>query len=201
MWSSQAKRPVEPEYYIVTGRAYPRVIEGTNKTRQIRAHIGDRKRFYWDDAVRLSTATLDDINGAEGKPLCYKHRRHDVVGQVHHSYLDADNNLKITAKIPARTERGRRVIAKIRAGKLNGFSVGYDNHFDPADKSIQNKDFHEISICNQPFFDGCNVENGVYASSSESDGKGVFFGKLSLHHINKFALYPLFDKKRSLCSI
>jgi HK97 family phage prohead protease len=109
------------------------------------------------------------VNGAQGKPLCYKHRRNDVVGQVHHSYLDANNNLKITAKIPARTPRGQRVIAKIRAGKLNGFSVGYDNNIENG--VITDKVFHEISICKEPFFDGCNVEGGVFASNDKPAGK------------------------------
>ena len=175
-------------YAIIKGKAYPDVLRGANPTRVVKAphlpHVSAaaREAFYHDPAVKLSDADLDDINGAEGAPLCVEHNRGDVVGKVHHAWLDeADGSgrcLKITGRIPLDTERGRRIVADIRCGKYKGFSVGYSADLKAGGGGaglLRSKAFNEISLVAEPFFDGCDLTVGVVASK---DSPAVGQGKL-----------------------
>lgn len=176
-WSVRQVNTKKGTYAIVEGLAYNKLIKGANPTKRISSLPNDPKRFYHDNATRLTTDDLDDLDGAEGAPLCVEHKGHDVVGHVHHSYLDDGDHSKgwhIMARIPL-NDRGKRVVADIKAGKLNGFSVGYSNVLGGDDyRTVDYKKFREISLVNEPFFDGCKLNVSVNASSDNGTSDGKF---------------------------
>lgn len=161
------------KWYVFAGRAYPRIVEGSNSTTRVTSDINDRTSFYNDPAVVLSDADLNRFNGAEGKPLCVEHDLNDKVGYVHHSWIGDGKKraLKIIGRVSLETERGREVVRDIKAGKLNGLSVGYGtdlvSNWDNKQTELMDKNFREISLVFAPFFDGCDLaEMGVTATKN-----------------------------------
>ena len=172
-WSVRTMNTKRGQYAIVTGKAYPSIMKGQNPTRVVQSALNNRETFYRDPAIQLTTSDLDALDGAEGAPMCVEHNKKDVVGSIHHTYIDADDpekGWKIMARIPL-NDRGKRVVADIKAGKLNGFSVGYGNVLDRDARTGINKldfkEFREISLVNEPFFDGCNLSVSVTASKND----------------------------------
>lgn len=125
-WSERGRRKDgKPGYFLVTGRAYPKVIKGANPTKRLQSDPnGERKAFYNDPAAKLSEADLDDFNGTEGMPLCVEHNTKDAVGDVRLGWLN-EGDLKIMARIPMEGKRNLQLVEEIKAGKWKGFSVGY----------------------------------------------------------------------------
>lgn len=171
-WTQKNNKRGE-RWYVFAGRAYPRVVQGSNSTTRITSNVEDRDSFYNDPAVVLSDADLDRFNGAEGKPLCVEHNINDKVGYVHHSWIGDGNKraLKIIGRVSLETERGRQVVRDIKAGKLNGLSVGYGTElissWDNGATELLDKNFREISLVEAPFFSGCDLsEVGVTATKN-----------------------------------
>jgi len=170
-WVSKNKSPHVQKWYVFTGRAYPKVVQGSNSTTRITSNQNDRESFYNDPAVVLSEADLDRFKGTEGKPLCVEHNLNDQVGVIHHSWIGdgAKRSLKIIGRVTLETPRGRQVVADIKAGKYRGLSVGYgtdlvSNAYTGVTE-LEAKNFREISLVADPFFDGCNLaEFGVTAT-------------------------------------
>lgn len=170
-WIDKNKRG--EKWYVFTGRAYPRVVQGSNKTTRITSDMTNRDAFYNDPAVVLSDNDLNRFNGAEGKPLWVEHVEGSQVGHVQHSWLsegDGDKrSLKIIGRVCMETPYGRQVVADIKAKKYKGLSVGYgtdlvSNHHTGATE-LWDKNFREISLVKDPFFDGCHLaEFGVTAT-------------------------------------
>lgn len=164
------------KYYIVAGRAYPSVLEGKNPTNVVSSHPSDREAFYRDKAVVLSDENMDEFDGTEGAPLCVEHDLSDVVGKVHHAWLgDGDKRaLKIIARVPTHDEQGRSIdrgikcVADIQAGRYKGFSVGYGADITTGRKTgitkVEGKNFREISLVEDPFFEDCRLSHKVEAS-------------------------------------
>lgn len=160
-WSVQTVNTKEGEFAIVKGKAYPKIVPGKNVTRQVKANLANRREVYHDPAITLSQEDMESINGAQGAPLCFEHKRDDVVGQVHHSWIGPDGKcLQISAKIPLNT-RGKEIVDGIRTGRIKGFSVGYGAEVNcEATKdgksettNLTSKTFHEISLVERPFFE------------------------------------------------
>lgn len=173
-WSVRTVNTKKGKYAIVTGKAYPQVKAGKNLTTTVRAHPKNRQAFYYDPAVQLSDADMDEIDGATGAPLCVEHNKQDVVGYVHHSWLEEDKGrcLQIIGRIPMNT-RGKQVYEDIKAGKYRGFSVGYGTDlkaYTDGTHRMQEKTFHEISLVEEPFFEGCNLSVSVMASKKGNLG-------------------------------
>lgn len=168
-----ANKPIanKPRYAIIKGKAYHNVLPASQrqKSNKVTAHFRDRDRFQHDPVVMLNEADMDDINGANDAPLHYMHKPDDVIGKVQHTWLepepDGKQALSIWAKIPL-NERGQRIVQEIKAKKLTGFSVGYgtDLNHGGNETKLMGKAFREISIVDDPFFDGCNLTVGVLAS-------------------------------------
>jgi len=172
MWHKPKSAPTNPQYALISGRAYPDLIKGKNSTTRVKASQHDREAFYRDDAVRLSDEYMSEIDGAIGAPLCYEHRRNDVVGEVTHSWVDegAGRYMHINARIPL-NDRGKKIVDKIRRGKITGFSVGYATRLvEASKKNVREKNFYEISLVKEPFFDGCHLTVGVLASDAAGAG-------------------------------
>lgn len=176
MWStSQRNNKHRGTYAIVHGRGYPRVTKGTNSTKRITAPTRDREQLWRDPAVVLSDADLDECDGAKGVDLCFEHNPEDVVGRVSCTYInDAEGDaLDLIARIPIKDEQGRditrglQMVEQIRAGRIKGFSVGYDTDVRQGG-IVQGKRFNEISLVEEPFFGGCNITVGVVASGAEA---------------------------------
>lgn len=172
-WTAKNTKGQKERWYVFAGRAYPRVVQGSNKTTRITSDLNNRDAFYNDPAVVLSDSDLDRFNGAEGKPLCVEHKLSDQVGYVHHSWIgDGDKrSLKIIGRISLETQRGREVVRDIKAGKLNGLSVGYGTEMastlDNRHTELLDKNFREISLVFEPFFSGCDLaQMGVTATKN-----------------------------------
>lgn len=178
-WTSKNAHKKEQKWYVFAGRAYPRVVQGSNKTTRVTSNINDRDDFYNDPAVVLSDADMDRFKGAEGKPLWVEHQPGSQVGYVEHSWLgDGEKrSLKIIGKVNMETERGRQVVADIKAKRYKGLSVGYgtdlvSNHHTGATE-LWDKNFREISLVKDPFFDGCHLaEFGVTATKILNHNNG-----------------------------
>ena len=195
-WSLRShNRPSAGRYAIIKGRAYPRVQRGKNPTDVIDIPLpqesGRREQYYNHAAVTLSDSDLDDIEGAEGAPICEEHNRNDRVGVVHHSWVntaDGGRALDIIGRIPLDTERGRRVIEDIRCGRIKGLSVSYGTDLEErgdGTRKLKSKTFHEISLCREPFFEGCNLSVGVVASAKQGKLRNK---NVSLHNNVAFSL-------------
>lgn len=173
-WSVRTVNTKKGQYAIVTGKAYPQVKAGKNSTTTVRAPLNNRQAFYHDPAVQLSDADMDEIDGATGAPLCVEHNKQDVVGYVHHSWVEEDKGrcLQIIGRIPM-NDRGKKVYSDIKAGKYRGFSVGYGTDlqsFADGTHQLNEKKFHEISLVEEPFFEGCNLSVSVMASKKGNLG-------------------------------
>ena len=173
-WSVRTINTKKGQYALVTGKAYPQVKAGKNETNQVKAPIHNRQAYYHDPAVQLSEADLDAIEGAAGAPLCVEHNKEDVVGHVHHSWIDEDNGrcLSIIGRIPM-NDRGKKVVDDIKSGKFKGFSVGYGTRLQrngTGGHELEEKTFHEISLVEEPFFNGCDLTVGVMASKKGNLG-------------------------------
>ena len=172
-WSVKTVNDKKGSYAIVAGTAYPEVLSDKNPPNKLAARIMTKRQYYNDPAIKLSKENLDDIDGAEGAPLCFEHERTDVVGSVSQTWLGDDGKkLRIVARIPL-NERGKKIVDDIQAGEITGFSVGYRPHLD--EDVVVGKTFHEISLVKKPFFDGCNISLGVFASGSSSEGEPSWF--------------------------
>lgn len=179
MWStSQRNNSKRGTYAIVHGRGYPRVVKGSNSTKRVTAPSLDREQLWRDPAIVLSDADLDDCNGAKGLDLCYEHNGKDVVGKVQCTFLnDQDDSLDLVARIPVKDEngndikRGLEMVESIRAGRIKGFSVGYDADVRRGGL-VHGKRFNEISLVEEPFFGGCNITVGVMASAATEQDSG-----------------------------
>lgn len=176
MWStSQRNNKRRGTYAIVHGRGYPRVTKGSNLTNRITAPTRDREQLWRDPAIMLSDADLDECDGAQGVNLCYEHNQDDIVGKVTCTYINDKEGdaLDLIARIPIKDEhgndipRGLKMVESIRAGKIKGFSVGYDTKVGHGGL-VQGKQFNEISLVEEPFFGGCNITVGVVASATGS---------------------------------
>jgi hypothetical protein len=168
----EANKPAaagKPRYAIIKGKAYHNVLPASQrqKSNKVTTNFRDRDRYQHDPVVMLNEADMDDINGAKDAPLCYMHKANDVIGKVQHTWLDPEPDgkqaLSIWAKIPL-NERGERIVQEIRAGKLTGFSVSYKTDLNHKDSTeLIGKEFREISIVDDPFFEGCHLTVGVLA--------------------------------------
>lgn len=189
MWSQHRSENEKKRgtYAIVHGRAYPRVQKGENQTNRISAPSLDREHMWRDPAIVLSDSDLDQWDGAQGANLCFEHNEADVVGVVQHTEVADDESLHLMARIPVRTPDGRDIprglemVEKIRAGKIKGFSVNYDAKVSRG--QVAHKKFREISLVEQPFFDGCDLTVGVMASAAPAEGEdsGKQCGSLTYH--------------------
>jgi hypothetical protein len=175
------------KWYVFTGRAYPKVVQGSNSTTRITSNQNDRESFYNDPAVVLSESDLDRFKGTEGKPLCVEHNLKDQVGVIHHSWIGdgAKRSLKIIGRVTLETPRGRQVVADIKAGKYKGLSVGYGTDLISNARTgvteLEAKNFREISLVADPFFDGCNLaEFGVTATKISNHNNGSENSRLIL---------------------
>jgi hypothetical protein len=179
MWSDpQRNNHKRGTYAIVHGRTYPRVTKGANVTNRITAPGRDREQLWRDPAIVLSDADLDECEGAKGLNLCYEHNPNDVVGKVSCTYINdkEGDTLDLIARIPIKDDhgnditRGLEMVESIRAGRIKGFSVGYDADVRQGGY-VHGKQFNEISLVEEPFFGGCNITVGVVASSSNNSAQ------------------------------
>lgn len=171
-WSERNAGTNSGRFWVFAGRAYPRVIRGSNPTRQITSDRTNRDSFYYDPAIRLSDTDLDKFQGTEGAPLCVEHNVKDVVGSVHHSWIGdgEERALKIIGRISLETERGRLIADEVKAGKYKGLSVGYGTEVGDEDNLLYDKHFREISLVAEPFFSDCRLADyGVTASKQATN--------------------------------
>lgn len=174
-WSVRTATGKKGTYALIYGTAYNEVLPGSNPTTKVRAPSHHRPSFYYDPAVKLSESDLNEIDGAWGAPLCVEHNEADVVGHVAHSWLRDEKELQITGRIPIKDAegrdipRGQQIVSDIQNGHLRGFSVGYKTDIT-SDGELKEKTFDEISLVREPFFTGCDLTVGVYASK-DSQGK------------------------------
>jgi hypothetical protein len=169
MWSqSQRNESKHGMYALVHGTAYPRVLEGQNPSR-VSAPVLDPEIMWQDPAIMISDQDMDDWNGAQGIDLCYNHDVNDKVGQVRYTYLNDNDGLDLVARIPIRTpdgqeiQRGVDLLNQIHRKEIRGFSVGYDKRL--TGREVTGKRLKEISLVPDPFFKGCDLTVGVYASA------------------------------------
>lgn len=143
-------------FYRFTGIAYKNVLKESQVSSRVTADLNSRKSMYNDNAIRLSEKDLKDFNGIDGKPICLEHRPHLEVGKIHHHWIDDEGNLRISGRIFTDSKDGQRMAEEVRCGNFRGLSVGYDAFLD--DHEVLKKEFHEISLCKEPFFEGCQVK-------------------------------------------
>lgn len=166
---TQKQKPTG-KWFVVTGTAYENVVKGKNPTNQVTSNYKNRQAFYHDEAVRLSEADLDKTKGVDGTPICVEHDPDDVVGIVHHSWSGTGDTraINIIARIDQETNRGKQIVAELKAGKWKGFSIGYaaglTTNGKTGNTTIDTKEIREISLVEAPFFPNCHVAMGVEAS-------------------------------------
>ena len=155
----------------IWGVAYKNVLKGDNPTRRIVADRLDRNQLYNDPAIRLSEADIQRFKTLVGKPICVEHDEDEVVGEIHHYEVDDSGTLRVMARIFTDTDAGVRASKKLERGELNGLSVGYSAGIVPGTSDVASKSFNELTLTEEPFFDGCYVsvqasKNPTYKSNS-----------------------------------
>lgn len=186
-WSQRIRNDKKGKYAIVSGVAYHSLVDGPNPITKITGDLSNKNSWAHDPAFRLSTHDIDQLDGAEGAPLCVEHNRNDIVGHVHHSYIDQDDPKKgwrIMARLNLETDRGKQVFQDIQQGRLNGFSVGLTNdmntNYKTGERHISGRNFHEISLVDQPFYDGCDLSIALKAGKN-NQGKNYRNNSGNLH--------------------
>jgi len=157
-------------YRIVSGVSYPRLYVGANQPRTINTEIdAESREYYHDESVKLNG---EDVKGFVGKPICLEHDPDVRVGQITAAWQDRENHMRITARIFTDTPEGLETFERINNGDLRGFSVGYDVkcHNDRPNEII-GKHFNEVSVCQEPFFQGAGITVAASNQSAKKDYK------------------------------
>lgn len=168
-------------WHYFVGKAYPGILKGDNPTKRITTPLS--KQVYHDPAVKLSDRDMRDFNSFTNFPICYEHRKHDVVGEISHAYVDEKDQraLIVYGRIPP-TKRGREVVDEIKNGRLKGLSVSYSADIDASQSArgilnLRGKIPREISLTTDPFFKGCDLLLNVAAGGAAEGGtEGKIFG-------------------------
>lgn len=184
-WSVRTRNDKSGTYALYHGRAYPKLAKEAPADNIVRTDYSSTASIYNDPVFQLNDQDMDDLDGADGAPICYEHDKGDVVGFVKHSYVggigDGDRALDIIARIPVKDasghpiRRGETIVQEIMAGKIKGFSVNYTAKVDHDTNKLRSKAFHEISLVREPFFGGCDLNVGIMASA---DGGSELHGKI-----------------------
>lgn len=161
----------ERKYRIVSGVSYPRLYTGPNQPREIKAGIDqDTRGYYHDDSIKLNA---EDVRGFVGKPICLEHDESVQVGKITAAWQDRDNHMRITARIWTDTPMGEEVFQRINNGDLRGFSVGYDvSCARDNPNQVVGKHFNEISVCQEPFFEGASITVAATKKQDYKSGMG-----------------------------
>jgi hypothetical protein len=206
-WSVRTRNTKSGTYAIYQGRAYPRLAAKAPADKTITTDYSSNESIYNDPVIALNDQDLDDIDGADGAPICYEHNKEDVVGFVRHSWVDradGERALDIIASIPIKDakgnpiHRGEKVVQEIIDGKLKGFSVNYTSRI--RQNELRCKDFHEISLVNEPFFGGCNLNAGVMAAAGDAPHLEGLGNKRTFLHIFPHNFFFL-SHRIHLCAI
>jgi len=172
-------------YRIVSGISYPRLYTGDNQPREIKGGIGEDRNFYHDESIKLSK---NDVDGFVGKPICLEHDKNTEVGHITAAWQDRENHMRITARIYTDTPEGEQTFERINNGNLRGFSVGYDVScaVDDPDK-IVGKRFNEISVCEEPFFQGAEITVAATKKGDYKSDLGILNFKIMAEQKNNTA--------------
>jgi hypothetical protein len=141
-----------------------------------------RKVLYHDPAVRLTTTDIKNVN-LYGYPIYCEHETNKRVGEIIDCWLTSSvsatgggggggggpnafpsgkKDMVVVAHI-----WDKEAVDMVDSGTLGSFSVGYDYLFSFGGK-VQDKQMNEISLCREPFFEGCRIQ--VKASDNDSRG-------------------------------
>lgn len=144
-------------YRLIYGKSYPRVFVGERQPKHISSDLSDPDSYYHDDALKLAKG---DVGRFVGKPLCYEHDKDNHIGKITAAWVDTEGNMRITGHVYTDTKDGEKLFREINCGKKKGLSVGYG--------VLRNfgKDIQEISIVDEPFFEGAGIT--ITASSSNN---------------------------------
>lgn len=120
-----------------------------------------RAEMYKDNAVRITDEEARNMN-FEGGAINDSHGR--KVGAVTDHWVK-NSQLSISARVD-----DPETIEKIKSGKYRSFSVGYTINRDTNTDEVISKEFKEISVCENPIFEGCTFE--VMCSKDSIDTVG-----------------------------
>lgn len=126
-------------------------------------HEEFRKQFYHDNAIKLSESNIATTEFL-GKPIYVNHDKNLRVGTIIAAWCAKNNpnHLLLFGKVT-----NQETIKKVDDGTLRSFSMGYSagmKTFKGEENSKFNsyvvaaKQIEEVSLCEEPFFDGCTVE-------------------------------------------
>ena len=142
------------KYKVIYGISYPNLHHEGDQPIKISSNAQNREEFYNDPAIRLSS---QDCEYFKNKDICLEHNENDKVGVITDAWKDSDNHMRMTARIFVDTPRGELIYDNVKCGKLKGLSVGYSVPIDHNDEIIY-KNCKEISLCENPFFNGAEVK-------------------------------------------
>ena len=145
---------------FLVGIAYNLLIEpGSHRDEvqlsEVRASNGEgdaRHRLYHDPLIRLPRDEMMRDGGDfhwRNKPILVNHGG-SPVGRINSCRI-VDGRVEISAEVtdPA-------AIKRVDDGDLGSFSVGYDVRAS-ADGKKRHFDVKEVSLCHEPFFEGCTI--------------------------------------------
>lgn len=189
------------KYKVIQGVSYPNLFVEENQPNRVAAALDDNgdRGHYYDPAIRLSKK---DVAGFIGKPICLEHNEGHEIGKITHAWADAENHMRITARIYTDTPEGEALYNRINGGNLRGLSVGYSaiSHADDPN-TIVGKHFSEVSVCQEPFFAGADIR---VAASKKTDYKSkstsVIYLKIMASEVKNTAseeAAPLLEKKNA----
>jgi len=149
---------------LVMGTAYQVVPD--NEARDRIQHSGDfSSRDLWSDpAVKISASEFDSSKWIN-KPIRDTHGRVNI-GRITGATL-IGRDVKIVASFDDSTMEGKEAVTAFRRGERLAFSVKYKVHIDePSGIVIRKEELEEVSICQQPHFDGCYIQVAANKSNN-----------------------------------
>jgi hypothetical protein len=142
------------KYRIINGICYPHLFTNKDQPTHANSNMTDPTSYYYDPAVRLNES---DMLKFVGKPICVEHDVKACIGEISSVWKDRDNQMRMTGRIYTDTQEGENYFNAINSGQLGSLSVGYGISVDPQSGEVMNKQFDEISVCEQPFFPGAEI--------------------------------------------
>ena len=128
----------------------------------------EREIVYNDPAMRLTAAEVQEFQHLQKVPVWDNHSKR-AVGSIIDGFIVDNSTIKVLAEIDDPT-----VIGKIDSGEYRGLSVGYGR--TKIGNNMDGIEFYEVSVCPEPFFDGCTI--GISASKEKIEVKFIIYNFL-----------------------
>jgi hypothetical protein len=157
---------------IIYGVAYNALLnnnpDSDNKNEKLNFKLS-KEEIYNHPKIRLNRSK-DDLK-LDNKPIYLEHKTDTQIGSILCSWLD-NEKIKILAEVYGSED----LINDIESGSIGSLSMGY-----VYDVKSNKKTINEVSLCREPFFDGCNFS----VAASKKNDSSIYKKKSLFNYCSK----------------